>query len=183
MLSLVVVDIPANYFGAYKHMKKELNYRLGSKKNSYSKRDLLFNSAVEIAGDSVFGHGLGSFGEAASMKSVKASVVERGGNWKAERKNYFSSSHGHNIFANVLVERGWFGVCSVGIFLLVILGVFLRNIRQVECQVGVLTILVISIAGLGQSTLHVEHGQLALICLALCLKLGLMGREGDVRSA
>lgn len=177
VLAVVALSAPPNFFGSYAGFKNEFDQRVSSKNNPYSNRDRLFNSAVEVAGASVFGHGLGSFGQAASMKNVKAAVVERGGNWKAERKNYYSSTHGHNIFANVLVERGWFGVGSIGVFLLVILCVFLRNIQETECQVGVLTILAVCAAGLGQSTLHVEHGQLALVCLWLCLKLPIIERQ------
>ena len=52
---------------------------------------------------------------------------------------------------------------------MILLLAFSRNLRRESSQVGVLTLAVICIAGLGQSTLHVEHGQLAFICLALCL--------------
>lgn len=171
VLAVVAMSTPPKFFGYYQGFKSEFDQRLASKTNRYSQRDRLVNSALAVAGGSVFGNGLGSFGEVASMKNIKAAVIERGGDWKIESRRYFSSSHGHNLFANVLVERGWVGVGSVSAFLLVFSVIFLRHIRQTESQVGLLTVLVICIAGLGQSVLHVEHGQLAFICLSLCSKL------------
>lgn len=170
----VVVKAPAEYFSLYQGFKEEFDQRVAFKGDLYSQRDRLINSSIEIAGGSFTGFGLGSFGEAASWENIKAAVIKRKADWNKERLKYFSSSHGHNIFANLLVERGLLGVGSIALCLLVILGVFLRSIRQIGSQVGVLTILVILIGGLGQSTLHVEHGQLAFICLALCWKLSVM---------
>jgi hypothetical protein len=168
------INMPASYFGPYQGFKQEFDTRLGSKSDPYSQRDRLVNSAVEVAGDSLTGFGMGSFGEATQLQNIQSAVEARGGDWASERGNFFSSSHGHNIFANVLVERGWVGVFVIGIFLLAMLLVSFKHPKTESSQAGVVTVLVICLAGLGQSTLHVEHGQLALICLALCLKLTLM---------
>jgi len=166
------INMPSSYFGPYQGFKQELGVRLSSQ--SYAQRDRLVNSAIEVAGDSLTGFGLGSFGEATQPKNIKSAVEARRGDWASERGNFFSSSHGHNIFANVLVERGWVGVFAISIFLIAILFLFLKYLKAGSSQAGVITILVICLAGLGQSTLHVEHGQLALICLALCLRFTLM---------
>ena len=163
------VSLPPQYFGSCQGFKREFDARLNSQNDPYSQRDRLVNTALEVAGRSLTGFGLGSFGAAAKTSKIKESVEARGGDWAAERGFYFSSSHGHNLFANVLVERGWVGIALFSVFLLALLITFSRNLRRVSSQVGVLTLAVICIAGLGQSTLHVEHGQLAFICLALCL--------------
>ena len=105
------------------------------------------------------------------MEEIQAAVENKGGDWASEQANFTTSSHGHNLFTNILVERGWLGVCVIGIFFVVMLRFFLKKVRYESSQVGILTLMVICLAGLGQSTLHVEHGQLAFICLALCLKL------------
>ena len=165
----LAVSLPPQYFGPYQGFKQEFDGRLNSQNDPYSQRDRLVNTALEVAGGSVTGFGLGSFGRAAETSKIKKLVEARGGDWATEGGFYFSSSHGHNIFANVLVERGWIGIVALSVFLLILLVAFSRNLRRESSQVGVLTLAVICIAGLGQSTLHVEHGQLAFICLALCL--------------
>jgi len=176
------INMPASSFGPYQGFKQEFDVRLSSQSDRYSQRDRLVNSALEVAGDSLTGFGLGSFGEATQLQNIRSAVEARGGDWASERGNFFSSSHGHNIFANVLVERGWIGVIAITIFLLAMLFVFLKYLKAESSQAGVLTVLVISLAGLGQSTLHVEHGQLALICSALCLKFMLMDQVSRPKS-
>ena len=166
---LFVVTQPSHLFGPYENLKQELDKRWSSKNHFYAQRDKLVSTAIEVAGDSLTGFGLGSFGAATQPSNLKKIVETRGKDWLVERGNYFSSSHGHNLFANVLVERGWIGVFSVGIFLGYLVAHFRRNMQFESGQVGMLAITIICLAGLGQSTLHVEHGQLALLCLAICV--------------
>ena len=166
-----LVTQAAQGFGIYAGFKQEFDYFLSSKSNPYSQRDRLVNTAITVAGESFLGFGLGSFGKATQSSEIQKVVEAEGKDWAVERGNYFSASHGHNIFANVLVERGWIGVSTLGIFLLYLLARFSRNLRVEESQIGVLVVVTICFAGLGQSTLHVEHGQLAFICLGFCLVL------------
>ncbi len=87
------------------------------------------------------------------------------------RKIYFIPLRtAHNLFANLLVERGWLGVCVFTMFLLALLFYFSNSFQFVASQFGILTLCVIIVSGLGQSALHVEHGQLALLCLAFVVK-------------
>jgi len=164
-----LIPLPPHVFGWYADFKQEFDDRLSSKHDPYSRRDKLVNTAIAVAGDSVVGFGLGSFGLATQDSEIQKAVEAKGRDWRVERGNYFSASHGHNIFANLLVERGWFGVSAFVIFLLYLLARFSRKLGIEESQLGVLIVAIVSLAGLGQSTLHVEHGQLAFICLALCL--------------
>lgn len=169
----LLISTPPSFFGPYEEFKIELDERLNSKHHLYSHRDRLVNSALEVAGDSLTGFGLGSYGSATQVQNIRTSVIARGGNWAEQRGEFFSSTHGHNIFATVIVERGWLGVLAIGSFLLAISFGFLKLIKKESSQIGFLTVMIIWFAGLGQSTLHVEHGQLALVCLALCMKLSL----------
>lgn len=169
----MAIKMPPTYFGPYQEFKQEFDYRLSSNSDPYSQRDRLVNSALEVAGGSLTGFGLGSFGNATEPRNIQSVVEARGGDWVSERSRFYSSSHGHNIFANILVERGWVGVFAIGIFLLAMLVIYFKNLKDESGQAGLVTLIVIFLAGLGQSTLHVEHGQLAFICLALCLKLTL----------
>lgn len=179
----MAIKLPPSYFGPYQGFKQEFDERLSSKSDPYSQRDRLVNSALEVAGDSLTGFGLGSFGDATQTKNIQLAVQARGGDWASERHNFFSSSHGHNIFANVLVERGWIGVFAVGIFLFALVVIYLQNLKNESSQAGLVTVLVICVAGLGQSTLHVEHGQLAFICLSLCMKLTLIDQASRQETA
>lgn len=166
-----IVSQPPQIFGPYAGFKQELDYKLASKNDLFAARDRLVNTAIEVAGDSFVGFGLGSFGAASQSSEIQQAVEASGKDWGVEQRNYASSSHGHNIFANVLVERGWIGVSTLGIFLLYLLIRFSQNLQLEENQIGVLVVTIVCFVGLGQSTLHVEHGQLAFISLALCLVL------------
>lgn len=172
---LFLVGKPPEFFGPYAGFKQEFDSLRASQTNPYSQRDRLLNVAIEVAGDSLVGFGLGSFGSATEPEKVRKIVEAEGRDWADERGNYFFSVHGHNLFANLLVERGWIGVASIVIFLLCMLVRFSRSSRVEDAQVGMLTVAVICLAGLGQSTLHVEHGQLVLVCLGLCLAFLEMG--------
>lgn len=163
------VQQPPEFFGHFKGFKHELDIRLGSKNDPYSQRDRLVNAAIEVSGDSLTGFGLGSFGAATHLSKIRTKLEARGGDWEVEKGNYYSSSHGHNIFANVLTERGWIGVSSIAFVLTYWLFYFGRGWRTVDSQIGILVIVMICLAGLGQSTLHVEHGQLTFICVVLCM--------------
>jgi hypothetical protein len=170
--SLIVawaITQPPRSFGPYEGFKREMDSRLNSGSAIYSQRDLLVNSALEVASNSLFGFGIGSYGAAAHSSQIREAVEARGGDWAVEQKNYFSSSHGHNLFANLLVERGLFGVAAMAFFLSFLMIHFGRTFQAEVSQIGILTIAVICLAGFGQSTLHVEHGQLAFVCIGLCL--------------
>ena len=66
----MVIKMPPSYFGPYQGFKQEFDNRLSSQSDPYSQRDRLVNSALEVAGDSLTGFGLGSFGEATQPKNI-----------------------------------------------------------------------------------------------------------------
>ena len=168
VLTSALAILPSQYLGPYQGLKQEFDDRINYNPSPYSERDRLFNSALEVAGNSLTGFGLGSFGSATSLSEIRRVVEGRMGDWEAEQDNYFSSSHGHNLFTNLLVERGWIGVTTVVGFLAVLAFGFGKAVSSARHQIGLLTTGLICLGGLGQSTLHVEHGQLALLCLAFC---------------
>ena len=166
LLSLVSGLLP------YEPLLAELNERLSSDAQLFSQRDRLFNSAWEVSSRSVFGEGLGSFGSATDISLIKDSIERKGLNWASESKYYFHSAHGHNIFSNVLVERGWFGVGSVLFFFMAGLVWFYRALsNSQEARIGLSLIVFVMLTGLGQSSLHVEHGQLAFVALGMLVVL------------
>lgn len=179
-LSFLVTQ-PPEVLGPYGALKSELLSRLSSTTDPFSQRDRLVNTAIEVAGDSLLGFGIGSFGVATQAPEIRKRVESNGKDWAVERGNYFSANHGHNIFANLLVERGWVGVFSIGTFLFYLLIRFGGSIRVEDSQIGLVVVVAICVAGLGQSTLHVEHGQLAFICLVLCLLFPEASSEPEFR--
>lgn len=158
-------------FGPFEGLANELDYRINSEDDPLSQRNRLVNTSIELASGSASGFGLQSFESATAMGIIEKAVINRGGVWSLEQSKYYSSTHGHNLFANVLVERGWIGVVLIASFLCVMCTIFIYNIRYIGGIIGFLTVCLIILAGLGQTTLHVEHGQLAFISLAICLKL------------
>jgi len=171
LIGVSLSKVPVKYFGVFEPVMDEFHQRLANDRGKgFSNRDLLFNSAIEVAADSVFGFGLGSFGEATTKKRLKKRVEGRGGNWKLEKNNYFSSSHGHNLFSNMLVERGWLGVVAMLGFLIGLGVYFIRNARRSRFALyGSFFLLLVCLAGFGQSVFHVEHGQVAfLVLIMLC---------------
>ena len=147
-------------------MKEKIVSRVSPQNDISSNRINLLNTSLVVAGSSIFGYGLSSFGKATEATNVKAALESRGSSWEAFKSNYVSSSHGHNILSNVLVERGWAGVTIILMFQIALLRVFLKSPKAYGSAIGILTLSAISIGGLFQSTLHVEHGQLAFLCLA-----------------
>lgn len=169
-LAVSVWFLPPPYFGPFQEVKQEFDDRLHSKIDPFSQRDRLLNSAWVVAGQSLVGFGLGSFGEATDLARVEVAIKEMGRDWTAEGSSFYSSSHGHNLFANVLVERGWIGIFSIASFLIALLWSLRRKAYFEESRVGILLLVVTMLAGMGQSVLHVEHGQLVFLCLGFCLR-------------
>lgn len=171
-LTVSVLMVPPQYFGPYKEVKQEFDDRVHSKIDPFSQRDRLLNSAWVVAGQSMVGFGLGSFGEATDLARIKVLIEAKGRDWASEGSSFYSSSHGHNLFANVIVERGWVGVISIGAFLLALLWSFKKNLDFEDAHIGILVLVVTILAGMGQSVLHLEHGQLIFLCLGFSSRSG-----------
>lgn len=172
---------PAEKLWIYEDFKVELEDRLRSTSNPYSQRDRLLNSSLEISGSSAFGFGIKSFSKVVTESALKARVLNREGDWEEEKKEFFVSTHGHSLFGNVLVERGWFGVTVLGLGLVVIGFNFLGRGFGGDPMafLGVLTVGTVLLTGLGQTTLHNEHGQLALLLLMLTDRIVNLNRRSD----
>jgi O-antigen ligase len=83
--------------------------------------------------------------------------------------------HGHNLWTTLLVERGIVGVLAVTAYLALGLFTFMRLYRdladdpdrQAAAKLGFLIIIYLVVAGLGNTTMIVEHGQAAMLLAAI----------------
>lgn len=145
------------------------DYLTTTEGQAFSKRDALLRSSIEIANDSAFGFGVKSYSKVVTVDNLKAQLARRGVSWDEVKSNFFVSNHGHGLFSTVIVERGWFGVVSF-VVALVLFGIYALTARDKEVRscgsyIGLACFLMIA-GGLGQTTLHNEHGQLALLAIA-----------------
>lgn len=122
------------------------------------------------------------FYQATSEDRVRAALAAWGLNLDSEesREWYFHTNHGHNLFTTILVERGLVGIAFL-LALLIIVGRRMGSLLHSEAQrdpkgrlalamtAGGCGVLVsILVTGMANTTLMNEHGQVALILLALC---------------
>ncbi len=108
--------------------------------------------------------------------------------WRVERqepcddKLYATASHAHSLYLATLAERGLLGVAALLTLLLLWFLVTARSARQAVGSIAWVSSLsgltVVSVAGLFNTTLRVEHGSLALLFLALWLSEKYQSRSG-----
>ena len=122
----------------------------------------------------LFGLGMGSFRQISD---------ERLARWTSERSEsfdpsrYLGSSHAHNLYLNTLAERGVVGSLPVAVFLAWWFWMVIRRRPKADADPwdavawtsAAGAIFVVLIAGLVNTTLHHEHGSLALLFLGLWL--------------
>ena len=146
--------------------------------NIGSKRFEIFNTASEVFDRNLwFGAGYRQFGKATSVRVVAEELEKEGRSYQSERIRFFHVNHGHNIWTQVLVERGLVGIgLLLAFFLATAIHIF-RNVVEVyrngERDLELVQLVFISCAawtmlfvgGIGSSTFHTEHGMIALILL------------------
>lgn len=133
----------------------------------FSNRDRLMLGAFVMANDSLVGSGLGSFRYVVTPENIKTRLSQNGRDFTNEEELFYFSSHGHSLLSTVLVERGWFGVSSFAVFFISWFLFFLRNLRDnVNALAGLCCLVSIFASSLAQTALHLEHGQLAFVCLS-----------------
>ncbi|MEC5385510.1 O-antigen ligase family protein [Uliginosibacterium sp. H3] len=158
--------------------KTEIGIKTG---NFSSFRLQSLQTAIELMHQNpLTGAGPANF-NAASPELVRTWVEARQETFQRER--YFFSSHAHGLFANTLGERGLLGE---GILLTLLIGWTIALLRRRPARdasfshalswgAGFAGWSVVFVGGLFNTTLHHEHGMLAMMGLGLLLAL-------DVRS-
>jgi O-antigen ligase len=97
--------------------------------------------------------------------------------WRAERgqdcdpSRYLSAPHAHSLYVATLVERGLLGAAALALFVGLWAHGLIRSIRTAPVSglwIGsAVALVVVTVVGLFNTTLRVEHGSLALLWMAL----------------
>lgn len=128
-----------------------------------------------------FGAGPDQFGKATSEEEVRDELERESRNYNHEKQDFHHSTHGHNIWATVLVERGVSGVVLVALFFalsgfrlcqLTIRILSRKNDDSCMTQLMFLsgaTWIMLFVGGLANTTLHLEHGLVGVMLLVWSL--------------
>ncbi len=138
----------------------------------------IFNTATEVYGRNFwFGAGYRQFGKATSVEVIAQKIEKEGRIYGEERNSFYHAPHGHNIWTQVLVERGFVGIGLFLSFLLVTAFGICRNVfdlyRRGERDLELVQLAFISCAawtvlvvgGMGDLIIRNEHGMVALLLL------------------
>lgn len=134
-----------------------------------------FHTAIEMARRyPLTGTGAANF-SAVSPEALQGWVEARGEVFR--RDYYLFSSHAHGLYANTLGERGLLGIGALGALLIGWSAALWRRrpapaadpVHRLAWGAGVAGWSVVFIGGLTNTTLHHEHGMLAMVCLGLLL--------------
>ncbi|WP_340300698.1 O-antigen ligase family protein [Roseobacter sp. HKCCD5988] len=141
----------------------------------FSGRLGILNSALAVWDKHPFiGTGWNSFGVATSREVVQHALNDSGIAYSAGR--YQHAPHGHNLFVNILIERGLVGVVMVATLLLLYFKTFLPiawRLGEIDrTDVGsalsvVLVALGFAVAGLGNTTMMNEHGHAGMAFISV----------------
>ncbi|MEN3110429.1 O-antigen ligase family protein [Uliginosibacterium paludis] len=134
-----------------------------------------FHTATEMARQfPLTGVGPANF-RAVSPEMLEGWVRARGEPF--ERQDYFFADHAHGIYANTLAERGLLGIGILAVLGVSWLAALIRRLpgdqgselARLAWGAGLAGFTVVFVGGLFNTTLHHEHGMLAMICLGLLL--------------
>ncbi len=181
--SVIIIGISlfvaSNHISTVKSFKANIAYHIqgGDTGSSFlSKRDVIFNSVIFVLPDfPMFGAGDRHFDIATSEEYMQSVAALRGIPYESER--FFHTNHGHNIVTSVLLNRGYIGLFLMLTFILVaawkhlqwLIQYYSERKLELEPVIGIMTGIYIIVGGMGNSTLYVEHGQLAFCLIGLSM--------------
>jgi|GEM_PF-1311955 len=124
----------------------------------------------------IFGIGHGNY-KSINLQKMKEWYPDSAINF-SDKEQFLYFSHTHNRYINTLAEAGVVGLLGLLALLLGILYFFLRQAAAslkngddtVIWFIGFNTLLATSVVGLFNTTLHHEHGLLAMMILGLCCR-------------
>lgn len=156
--------------------------------NPFSHRDHIANAALAVWRlDPILGVGWGNFGLATSESVVQAALASRGMTYIEEQ--YFFTSHGHNLWVTLLVERGLVGVFLGTSLLVAYFVIFTRQLSSrssdgdLNICMSLSAILIansFTVTGLANTTMMNEHGHAGMAFIAVIY--GYLRGAGRVRA-
>ena len=157
--------------------KEEIAERMNdSNKSSY--RIHIIRTALEVYDLHLwFGAGPDQFGEATSEARLRMVLEAEGRSYDEDRHKFYHTNHGHNVWTNVLVERGLTGIFLVALFF-VASGIRIWTLaaayisrRTRDRQIVQMLFLAsatwttLFVGGIANTTLHLEHGLVGVMLL------------------
>ena len=130
-----------------------------------------------------FGVGPDQFGKATSETEIRAELEREGRDYDSEKHKFYHTNHGHNVWLNVLVERGMAGIVVLALFFALsgyrILSLAIHVLaRQREGSrptqllfLSSATWTMMFVGGIANTTLHLEHGLVGMMLLVWSLML------------
>ena len=162
---------------SWNSFKVEINQRIHGD-DITSNRLRIFQTAFEIYDHHLwFGVGPDQFGKATSEARLRAELDMEGRNYDHEKHKFLHTNHGHNVWINVLVERGLIGIILVGFFFvssgfrIFVLSNRILSQRRGDPQLTQLVFLsgatwiMLFVGGIANTTLHLEHGLIGVMLL------------------
>ena len=157
-----------------------------------SSRDRILRTALEITDRHPwFGAGPDQFANTTSETRIRAELRADGRNYDMERDNFLHMTHGHSVWTNVLVERGWLGIVLVATFFVLsaaavakpaIRAVFHEAEDPARAGLAFLSIAAwtaLFVGGIGNTALHYEDGRVGLALLVWSVTALALGESGD----
>ena len=145
--------------------------------NKMSPRERIWYTAVAVwKKEPIFGIGFGNFSVITpqKMQELYSGHIEKAPDGN---KLLYKSHHAHNRYVNTLVEGGVIGLLALIIFLVGSGYLFLRKFKYafdssnpssgIFWLIGTNSLLIVSVVGLFNTTIHHEHGMLAIILIAI----------------
>lgn len=169
--------------------RSELMARFNAESLLSYRENILFTALEVYDRNPIFGTGVRTFNLATNETVVRAELAAEGRDFESEASRFFfNPNHGHNLWTTLLVERGITGVIAVTIYLALCLFTFAQLYRRESADdpdgraaalLGVLVTIYLAVAGLGNTTMIVEHGQAAMLFVAIAWGASRQGQSNQ----
>lgn len=171
---LVCASIAYGSFGPSTKLVEKFNWYSTNFKNKLTPREKIWNTSFYAwKKEPIFGVGFGNY--KVITKEKMQQWYKNTGIDVSDKKRFLYFSHTHNKYLNALTEGGVIGLASLLLLFSGILYYFLKQAKPslhnkesiIFLLIGINTLSTISIVGLFNTTLHHEHGLLAMMLIGL----------------
>ena len=141
----------------------------------FSGRDRILNAALAVwRQNPIFGTGWFSFGPVTSEESIRL-VLQRA-DIQYDASTFIHTSHGHNLWTTILVERGLMGLILITVILFMYIKFYFYNsfmntelgsFDRIVSLAALLVAVGFAVGGLGNTTMMNEHGHAGMAFIAM----------------